>query len=220
MNYFVQKSGYLIKGSICRRRVIMRNQGFTLPEMVVTTLLVGVLAMVPISGFKSFIAEAKMTEVVAHLSTFERVGATYIGHHEKLPASESEVGLGAPSSPQFNYQAAIRISPAKSNATKSSPNTGKNKGAIQGSGQTKNVVCHNSHSITIADPAIYNAHIAHGDLSDSCAVESGAVVMTVTVMESIGEGCGVGSIIESWIDLSGTVERVEVSGNCSRYMVQ
>jgi prepilin-type N-terminal cleavage/methylation domain-containing protein len=194
----------------------MKAHGFTLIELMVAVAILGILSAIAVPKLFAFKAKAVMSEVTVQFASFERLAEVHTATQASTPQSIQELGLDIPSSRFFKYNSFVeaKASGNGSNAGSNKKNTGKN----QGQGQQKQVVCHNGHSITIANPAVYNAHLAHGDQAGECPNSEAALVFEAQSLQSIASNCAAGSTLQVKANAQGTA-RVEVSGNCSEYMV-
>jgi prepilin-type N-terminal cleavage/methylation domain-containing protein len=192
----------------------MKAHGFTLIELMVAVAILGILSAIAVPKLFAFKAKAVMTEVTVQFSTFERLVEVHTATSASALGSIEELGLAVPRSRFFKYNSftEAKKSGNSSNAGSNKKNSGKNQG------QEKQVVCHNSHSITIANPAVYKAHLAHGDQAGECATQDDALVFEVVGLQSIASDCAKGSTLQAKANSQGTA-RIEVSGNCSEYMV-
>lgn len=192
----------------------MRSHGFTLIEAMTSVALIGILSAIALPGFHSFKTKAVLTELTVQFSIFEKMAETHRDQFGSMPQNLSDFGMEVPKSMFFSYSAFLDTSKSSGGNAQSGKNTGKNNG----NGQTKQVVCHQNHSITVANPAIYNAHLAHGDGIGQCANQGMEFVLQAQLINGLESDCAKGATLQSMINSTSAI-RIETQGNCSHYMV-
>lgn len=173
-------------------------------------VVIGVLSSIALPKMSQIKAKAVLSELVVQFSAFEKLGGAHVALTGSVPVDLKEMGFGVPNSVYFSYTSMQQGSAS----TSGSPNVGKN----QGKGQVKQVVCHGGHSITIANPAVYNAHLAHGDGVGACESGSPELILKAVLLTPLAPSCAQGSSIQSQLGLSGALQ-VELVGSCMNYMV-
>lgn len=79
------------------------QQGFTIIELLVAIVIIGVLAAVAIPKFNEVSAKAKCSELAVNLSTFERLKTFHYEVYGDADATLAEIGLDLPESRWFDY---------------------------------------------------------------------------------------------------------------------
>lgn len=194
----------------------MRRYGFTLIEVMTAVTIIGILSSIAVSKYHSFRAKAVMSEVTVQFATFERLAGVYMSINQSTASSIQEMGMDLPKSSFFDYKSFNNNGASTEPPAPAPKGNGKDKN--QDNGQTKQTICHNGHSITVANPAIYNAHLDHGDEIGECQGSAGEdLVLEAKLQKSLSETCAAGSTLQSMVNPQGSA-RVEVSGSCSAYM--
>lgn len=199
------------------------QKGFTLIELMVVIVVVGVLSAVAIPSLFNMTAKAKMTEVVVNFGTFERFADTHYHIQGEYAKSLGEMGLELPQGNYFDLSELYEEHAEKPVA----PKFGKAKAAKKenGNGQGKATICHNAGdkktvTITVANPSVLAAHLKHGDSLGECEepVEEDFTLSVIAVAKgNIGADCEAGSTLKSTYGANG-YSITEVSGNCSVYL--
>lgn len=195
----------------------MNRKGFTLIEVAVVLVVVSALAAVALPKMHALKARAVMSELTLQFKTFERYGNLYAQMNQSTALSLKDLGMDLPSSKYFSYSVYVQSS-SSAVAAGAAKGKGKSTGSVNGNGQDKQTLCHQNHSITVADPAVYNAHLAHGDGAGACAATSGLadLIFQAVLQRPLESDCKSGATMQSIHGLQGT-SNVELSGSCSRY---
>jgi type IV pilus assembly protein PilA len=83
---------------------LRKEKGFTLVELMVVIVIVGILAAVAIPKFMSASDKAKISEVPTVLAAYENAQLAYLAETGKVASAESNLVYDAPSNSQwFTY---------------------------------------------------------------------------------------------------------------------
>lgn len=85
-----------------------QNSGFTLIELMVVIMMVGILANIAVGRIGDYTTKARCTEAVVTLSTYERLQSVYLGINGNV-GSLLDIGLEPPRSDYFTYTAEIEV---------------------------------------------------------------------------------------------------------------
>jgi prepilin-type N-terminal cleavage/methylation domain-containing protein len=111
--------------------MIRKNKGFTLIELMVVIVIMGVLAVLAIPKLTDVITKAKVGEVPIVLGTWEHAVVAYTAESGKLPASNDDLVFEETESKWFTYTfGATGTASVNNTATVA---TGKKVGKITGS---------------------------------------------------------------------------------------
>ena len=77
------------------------QKGFTLIELMVVIVIVGILSAVALPSIFNMTAKAKLTEVVVIFGTFQRFADMHFQTQGELPKSFAEMGLELPNGNYF-----------------------------------------------------------------------------------------------------------------------
>ncbi len=80
-----------------------RNDGFTLTELLVVLVIIGVLSAVAMPKFGRAIAKAVHTDAMSTADRVRKNIAEFYGHRGRLPADNSELGIAEPDSIYGTY---------------------------------------------------------------------------------------------------------------------
>jgi general secretion pathway protein G len=93
-----------------RQRELFKNcAGFTLVELIVITVIIGVLAAIAIPAYSRFVEKTRVTRVVAEIRSLEKdiLASTVEGN--SLPNSLNDIGRGALRDPWGNFYQYLKI---------------------------------------------------------------------------------------------------------------
>ena len=224
----------------------MNSRGFTLIELMVAVVIMGILALIAVPVASQMIARARATEAVVTIKTYERMQTAYYDATGELGSLET-LGLELPKNGFFSYTLIEPTKPLSQLAI---------KGGLAVAGVGKVDLCHippgnpqNAHVIRVGHPA-YDAHLAHGDAPAPCpgqeeeesteqsvspsssssessdesteALASGgggvSVVIVATVSRPVAADCRIGDgVFSEWPPLG--IWRGDLnSGSCTSYM--
>lgn len=141
-----------------------------------------------------------------------------------MAAKPSTTGNGNGNTQTTPSSSSVDPTPASSSSQTTIPNSSSSQTSENpnSNGQNKQTICHNGHSITVADPAIYNAHLQHGDNASSCSDDQDKaseyeLILQAKTLRAFQNDCPMGATIQSQFNRTGAV-RVELAGNCSNYI--
>lgn len=211
----------------------MKKNGFTLIELMVVILTIGILAAIAIPRIANYTARAKCSEVVVFLGTFERLQRSHVEIYGDI-GSLSSIGMEIQQGTYFTYAiesenlAVYEWRGGVGTAAKGGNGNGNGSGngnGNSGGNDEKTSVCHtppgnpgNAHNISIGHPA-YDSHVAHGDPAGPCPGSTGAVITLIaTVKDPIIEDCSMGKGVFLEYTSEGATIGNANGGNCGNYM--
>ncbi len=179
------------------------QKGMTLIELMATIAIAGALAAIAIPKISGMSVRAKSVEVIIQADAFYKAMDAYTITQGHPPATLAEAGFFLPNSSFFNYAAE-----GEANADKNNGGKGQNKQMDH-----KQSICHNNHTITVANPAIYNAHLEHGDSAEECAGETLSLV--ITPQFTISPNCPAGTAFSALWSFEGGGALADTDGDCT-----
>jgi prepilin-type N-terminal cleavage/methylation domain-containing protein len=191
------------------------QNGFTLTELMVVIVIVGILSAVALPQIFGVTAKAKATELVITFSAFKKVTQAHVELFGEVPTSIESAGMELTNGSFFDFSQNLE------GELVALPSL-KKKSVSGGNGQSKTTICHKagaskSVTITVANPSIVQAHLDHGDGVGECDEPDKKLEVVAVAKGNIGGECGGGSTIKATVGL-GTYSIEEVSGNCSLYL--
>lgn len=91
----MQKSYFSITRNECGKRLIMKKQGFSLIELMVVIVIMGILAAVAVPKLFGFIDKAKVSELSLAAGTYIKLQETYV-HEQHKGGDWHSIGYKSP----------------------------------------------------------------------------------------------------------------------------
>jgi len=79
----------------------MKEEGFSLIELMIVITIFGVLALIAVVGYTSYIIKARVTEGLSLASTAQFAVAEFVSNNNNLPSSQLGTGYISPSPTQY-----------------------------------------------------------------------------------------------------------------------
>ncbi|OGS33578.1 MAG: hypothetical protein A2293_12360 [Elusimicrobia bacterium RIFOXYB2_FULL_49_7] len=86
-----------------KNKLIRNQKGFTITEMLVVLVIIGILSTWSIPKYMQVLAKAKMTECKINLEHIASLEEVYYQERQCYAKTADEVGYDMPSSKYFNY---------------------------------------------------------------------------------------------------------------------
>jgi type IV pilus assembly protein PilA len=99
------------------KEISMRQQGFTLIELMVVVAIISILAMMAVPSYQDRIIKTHVTEGILMAEAIKHVEAEYYTKHGKLPKDNASAGLPSPQKFIGNFVTSISISDGAINIT-------------------------------------------------------------------------------------------------------
>lgn len=196
-----------------------QKNGFTLIELMVVIMMVGILANIAVSRIGDYTTKARCTEAVVTLSTYERLQSVYLGINGNV-GSLLDIGLEPPRSDYFTYTAEIEVTQgvvlggvqtAAQGGNGGGGNSGGNKdGGIDGDGNSGG-----GNNPGGCDPD----NPAHGSSCPGGDTQEYSASILATSQKYLTLYCRDGDGVYSEMNAKGGLTRGNTTGgNCGKYM--
>jgi general secretion pathway protein G len=106
-NYQIDKIYACIRGG---RRI--KHRGFTLLELIVTIVIVGILSAIAVPLYKGYIDKSKISTAIIDIQNISASISTYFGDHNQYPDSLTDVGYATLLDPWGNPYVYVNLSTA------------------------------------------------------------------------------------------------------------
>ena len=121
-NPHIKSSGFLSLFKINHRPVnimtIISSCGFTLLELIIVIVIVGILASIAVPGYHSFIEKARITRAISDINLLEREILDWQVDHGDLPLSLEDIGRDGFLDPWENPYQFVNFSTISGNGKK------------------------------------------------------------------------------------------------------
>ena len=104
----------LIKLTMASKKLIIKQNGFTLVELIVVVAIIGILAAIAIPSFQGANDKARQREALLLISSYLKASQAYFSEHSILPNNTRDLGQYlAVAGCRRNYPAYCKVNPAR-----------------------------------------------------------------------------------------------------------
>lgn len=198
------------------------KKGFTLIELMIVIVMIGILSVVAIPRMQNLTAKAKMSEAVITLKTYEKLKDMHYELYGEENASMGQIGFIYPTNSKYFQFSTGEIALEHSGQAGNIATAG-----IKDDDDHRESLCHippgnptNGQTIDPANPA-WPTHFSHGDQVAPCPSDEELNKYTNTIQVSLkaklGPLCDIGSGFYIIWNKNGSEYGNSESGNCLIY---
>lgn len=134
----------------------MKNKGYTLIELLIVIIIVGILSAIALPSFLNQASKARASEAKVNISTVNRTQQTYYLEHQEFADDLDKLNLGINNTDNYNYKVYPTIITEDKGigiiANAINPNLSSFLGAVQvkNDKKFKSVICESEDNVDLA----------------------------------------------------------------------